>query len=94
MLYSPVDADEHSHIRCSQQGPTVYPLPSSVLPDRCQRKQDAAESSGRSASRVNVNRKLSMTFLLIGVILGIILIMGLFIALSFIAADVGSRRGR
>ena len=32
-----------------------------------------------------------MTFLLIGVILGVIVIMGLFIALSFIAADVASR---
>ena len=33
-----------------------------------------------------------MTFLLIGVILGIIVIMGLFIALSFIVADISSNR--
>jgi hypothetical protein len=33
-----------------------------------------------------------MTFLLIGLILGIIIIMGLFIALSFIAADISSRK--
>jgi hypothetical protein len=32
-----------------------------------------------------------MTFLLIGVILGIIIIMGMFIALWFIVADIGSR---
>jgi hypothetical protein len=35
-----------------------------------------------------------MTVLLIGVILGVIIIMGLFIALSFIVADIGSRHDR